>query len=154
MSNHSKDHFGRGVIGLVWSVWRVIFPLNRSFDFTKLASTLNQKGGTPTPNWLDIKLVRFYWFSVASNFLEPNRLEKKKKKRKKKERKEKKKSLFLFTFPHFLSTQKPSKKKKLKIMYLIKKHTKIRIYIYIYIYFLCFPMFSHHPNTKHQAPSK
>ena len=27
------------------------------------------------------------------------------------------------------------------------------IYIYIYIYILCFPMFSHHPSTKRQAPS-
>ena len=153
MSNHIKDHFGRGVIGLVWSVWRVIFPLNRNFNFTKFGNDTEPKGRNTYTELTGYQLVRFYRFSVASNFLEQNRSKTKKKKKKEEEerKKKKEKSLFLFTFPHFLSTQTPSKPKKNLNHVYNQKHTKIRIYIYI------FPLLSHvfsHPNTKHQAPSK
>ena len=57
----------------------------------------------------------------------------------------------------------PRWKNRAKIVYTKQTKKKTQNHVYnqktyqnknIYIYFLCFPMFSHHPNTKHQASSK
>ena len=139
-----REQSWRGVIGAVRSVWTAIFPPNRNFRFYQIwhrHRTVREEHRHRT-NWF--QSVRFGRLSVASNFLETKQI------------KEKEKANFPLVSHIFSSSkhQAPSKqkKKKLKIMYIFRVHTKIRKYIYIYIYIsLCFPMFSHHPNTKHQA---
>ena len=118
--------WSRGVIVAVQSVWSAIFPLNQNFRF-------DQIWHRHRTNWITIDSVRptFDFFQFLRNQIDQRG----------------KKSLFPFAFPHFLSNQTPSTKKKTQNhVYIQRSYQNKKIYIS-----LCFPTFSHHPNTKHQA---
>ena len=124
----------------------MIFPLNRSFDFTKFGIDTEPKGRNTNTELTGYCIGLILLVFGCFQFLTTKQIREKKIKRKKKERKEKKKSLFLFTFPHFLSTQTPSKpKKNLNHVYNQKTYQNKKIYI--------FPLLSHVFSPKHRAPS-